>query len=302
MGLEGKSAVIGIILVNTVISILYMLIAGIKERKLYVFFRGLTMLFCPVIGFVCYFFSFVFEKLLKDEIVDYSNLSVDKSKQEFLENVDKEQELEVLPIEEILTVSVAKDRRKAIMNMTKMNMHENLGLLRKAVENEDSETSHYAASVLTDIISKFQLQLSDLQVKYDSDRSNKENNIEFLDAVMRILNSGGLIGVEKMKYDYMFINLLINLEKYHAEAVKEEYYAVMVKALHSVGRMQEAENWADKSLERHPETEQSYLNVMYIKYILGKEEDFEEALGKLRKSSVDLSQKGLDIVRFWIAK
>lgn len=298
---DNKSIIIGIIVINMAVSILYMIIMGIREKKLYVLFRGITMLFCPIVGVSCYFFSFLFEKILRDENIDYSNLSVDKSKQEFLASVDKERELEVLPIEEILTVSVAKDRRKAVLNMMKMNMNENLGLLRKAVENEDSETSHYAASALADIISKFQLQLSDLQVMYDSDRSNRENNIEFLDAVMRILNSGGLIGVEKMKYDYMFINLLINLENYHSDAIKEEYYAMMVKSLHSVGRMQEAEEWADKFLKHYPETEKSYLNVMYIKYILGKEEDFNEVLSKLRKSNVALTQKGLDIVRFWIA-
>ena len=108
--------------------------------------------------------------------------------------------------------------------------------------------------------------------------------------------------MEETKYDYMYINLMENLEKFHPDAITEDHFAMMVKALEKVGKVKEAEDWAERSLLRQPDSEQAYLNVMYIKYVLGKEEEFEEILRKLTKSSVSLSQKGLDIVRFWLAK
>lgn len=302
MELSSEAIVLGIIIINTIIAILYMVIMWITTRLPHVFLRGITMLLCPVVGVCCYFFCFLFEVVFPKGDVDYDSLSMDKTKREFLGNVDKEHELEVLPLEEVLTVAAAKDRRRAMLNMLKMDISEKLHLVRKAVENEDSETSHYAAAALTDVFNRFNLELNDLQVKYDSDRSNEKNNTEFLNAVLRILNSGGLLGVEETKYYYLYINLILNLEKYHPEAITETYYAMMVKALQKVGKVQDAEKWAELSLERQPDSEQSYLNVLYIKYILGKEEDFEEILKKLTGSNIALSQKGLDIVRFWLAK
>ncbi|MCM1159779.1 MAG: hypothetical protein NC412_01015 [Roseburia sp.] len=302
MNFNSETFIFLIIIINTLIAVLYMAVMGIKTRLPYVFQRGMVMILCPVTGLFCYFFSFLLGLLFRNKEVDYENLSMDKTKKEFLENVDREREMEVLPLEEVLTVSVAKDRRRAMLNMLKMDVSEKLNLVRKAVENEDSETSHYAAAALTDIFNKFTLQLNELQVKYDDDRSNQQTNVEFLDAVLRILNSGGLIGVEEAKYDYMYINLLENLEKFHPDAITESYYAMMVRALEKVGRTKDAEDWAERSLQRQPDSEQSYLNVMYIKYVLGKEEEFDEVLRKLTKSSVSLSQKGLDIVRFWLAK
>lgn len=299
---NSEIVVFWIVIINAVIAVLYMAVMGIKTKLPYVFQRGFIMLLCPVTGVFCYFFSYLIGLLFQEKDVDYENLSMDKSRKEFLETVDREQEMEVLPLEEVLTVSVAKDRRRAMLNMLKMDISEKLSLVRKAVENEDSETSHYAAAALTDVFNKFTLQLNELQVKYDEDRSNRQANVEFLDSVLRILNSGGLIGVEETKYDYMYINLMDNLEKFHPEAITESHYAMMVKALQKVGKIKEAEEWADLSLIRRPYSEQSYLNVMYIKYILGKEDEFDEVLRKLTKSSISLSQKGLDIVRFWLAK
>lgn len=302
MKFSSEEIVYGIIIMNTIIAILYMVIMWIKTRLPHVFLRGITMLLCPVVGVGCYFFCFLLELFLPKGEVDYDNLSMDKGKKQFLGGIDKEREMEVLPLEEVLTVSVAKDRRRAMLNMLKMDISEKLSLLRKAVENEDSETSHYAASALTDVFNKFNLELNDLQVKYDNDRSNRQTNVEFLDVVLRILNSGGLLGVEETKYYYMYINLILNLEKYHPDAITENYYAMMVRALQKVGKVQDAEKWAELSLERQPDVEQSYLNVMYIKYILGKEEEFDEVLKRLTGSNVALSQKGLDIVRFWLKK
>ncbi|MBD5545132.1 MAG: hypothetical protein HDR01_13095 [Lachnospiraceae bacterium] len=291
-----------IVVINAVIAILYMAVMGIKTKLPYVFQRGFVMLLCPVTGLFCYFFSYLIGLFFRNKDVDYDNLSMDKSRKEFLETVDKEREMEVLPLEEVLTVAVAKDRRRAMLNMLKMDISEKLSLVRKAVENEDSETSHYAAAALTDVFNKFTQQLNEFQVKYDDDRSNQQTNVEFLDAVLRILNSGGLIGVEETKYDYMYINLMENLEKFHPDAITESHYAMMVRALERIGKSKEAEDWAELSLKRQPDSEQSYLNVMYIKYILGKEAEFNEILQKLTKSSISLSQKGLDIVRFWLAK
>lgn len=291
-----------ILLLNLIIALLYMLVMWLKVRMPFVIQRGFIMILCPGMGLFCYLFSYLLSLLFRNQEMDYDNLSMDKTKKEFLQMVDKERELETLPMEEVLTVSVEKDRRRAMLNMLKMDVSEKLNLMRKAVENEDSETSHYAAAALTDEFNKFNLELNDLQVKYDNDRTDEKGNMEFMDAVVRILKSGGLLGVEETKYDYMFMNLFYNLEKNHPDSITEEYYEMMVKALQKMGKTAEAEKWAEISLERQPDNEQSYLNVLFMKYILGKEEDFREVLDKLIKSNISLSNKGLDIVRFWLKK
>lgn len=302
MNYSGNIVVLMVLAVNFFIALFYMVIMYIRTKMNYVFLRGIIMILCPVTALCCYFFSFLQDWIFKEEEVDYSNLSMDKTKKEFEQGIDKESEMKMLPMEEVLTVSTVRDRREAMINLLKTDVSERLGLVRKAVENEDPETAHYAASALTDIFGKFTGEVNHLQAAYDSDRTNREVNEEYIDVVLRILGSGALFGVEEMMYLYIYTGLVENLMQHHPKAVNGEQCAMMVKALYKEGKSAQAEEWAEMTLKKWPDEEQSYINMLYIKYYLGKEEDFYKCLKDLTGSGIALSRKGLDIVRFWLGR
>ncbi len=290
-----------VLIVNLLIAVIYMVVMYAKTKLKYVFLRGMIMICCPVTAICCYTFGWLFGKVFKTE-VDYENLSMDKTKKEFEQEIDKETEMKKLPIEEVLTVSTTKDRREAMINLLKTDVSDSLSLIRKAVENEDPETAHYAASALTDVMGRFTGEVNQLQAAYDQDRTNREINEEYIDALLRILGSGALFGVEEMMYLYIYTGLVENLMQHHPGAVTSEQCAMMVKALHKEGKSAEAEKWAEFSREKWPDEEQAYLNILYIKYNLDKNEEFYQCLKELTGSGIPLSPRGLDIIRYWLAK
>lgn len=302
MKYNGNMFVLLVLLVNFVIAVIYVAVMYRRMKKSYVFLRGATMLLCPVTAPCCYFFSYIIGVFFKQEEIDYENLSMDKTKKEFEQEIDKDAEMKMLPIEEVLTVSTTKDRREVMINLLKTDVTDNLGLIRKAVENEDPETAHYAASMLTDIMGKFTGEMNRMQVAYDNDRTNRENNEEYIDVMLRILGSGILLGVEEMMYLYIYIGLMENLIQNHPNAITNEQCAMMVKSLYKVGRGSEAEKWAAISMEKWPDEELAYLNMLYIKYNLEKKEDFYKCLNELVGSGIPLSPKGLDIMRYWLKR
>lgn len=302
MSFDANVVALLILLANTVAAVVYMLVMWPKMRSIYVFQRGVIMLLCPVVALLCFLFGYIFNARARKEDVDYDNLSIDKTRKQFLQPVDRNREMDTLPLEEVLSVSNTKDRRRAMLSMLRQDSRETLSLVRQAAENDDSETSHYAATALMDALGRFGAELNDLQMAYDKDRTNVQANLELLDAVLRVLNSGGLLKVEEDRYRYMLIGLVQNLNFNQPDAITPEHYAAMVRALYGVGHAQEAEEWAKLSLERQPNAEESYLNVMYIKYVLGKGDEFDAALDQLTSSSIALSDEGLRIVRFWLSK
>lgn len=302
MNYNGNMIIWLVLLINLLITLVYMIVMYVKTKMSYVFLRGIIMLFCPITAACCYFLSYLQDIVFRVKEVDYENLSMDKTKKEFEQRVDKDAEMKMLPMEEVLTVSTTKDRREAMINLLKTDVSDRLSLIRKAVENEDPETAHYAASALTDVFGKFTTEVNHLQAAYDSDRSNREINEEYIDVVLRILGSGALFGVEEMTYLYIYTGLVENLVQHHPKALSGEQCAMMVKSLYKEGKSAEAEKWAELSLEKWPDDEQSYLNILYIKYNLGKEEEFYKCLKELTDSGIALSRKGLDIVRFWLKR
>lgn len=302
MNYNGNMIVWIVLAANLLIAVGYMIVRYMQTKMSYVFMRGTIMICCPITALCCYLFSYLLGVVFKVDEVDYDNLSMDKSKKEFEPEIDRDAEMKMLPIEEVLTVSTTKDRREAVINLLKTDISENLGLIRKAVENEDPETAHYAASALTDIMSKFTREVNRLQAAYDSDRTNQEINEEYIDAVLRILGSGALLGVEEMMYLYIYTGLVENLTKHHPNAVTSEQCSMMVRALFKEGKGTQAEEWAELSLKKWPDEEQSYQNILYIKYNLEKKEDFYRCLEDLTKSGIPLSPKGLDIIRYWLSR
>lgn len=302
MSFNANLVVFWILLANTVIAVVYMLVMWPRKRSVYVLQRGDIMLLCPVVSPLCFLLGYIFNARKSKEDVDYDNLSIDKTRKQFLQPVDKDREMETLPLGEVLSASSTRDRRRAMLNVLRRDRRDTLSLVRQAAENDDTETSHYAATALMDSFGRFTVELNDLQIAYNKDRANLQANQDLLDAVLRILNSGGLLKVEEDRYRYMLIGLIQNLNLNHPEAITPEYYTAMVHALNEVAHMQEAEEWAYLSLERQPDVEGSYLNVMYINYVLGRSDEFEATLKQLTSSSVALSEEGLRIVRFWLAK
>ncbi|MDE7286693.1 MAG: hypothetical protein K2N55_07620, partial [Lachnospiraceae bacterium] len=96
-----------VLIVNFIIAAVYMTVMYLRTKMRYVFVRGAIMLLCPVTALCCYLFSYILSMIFKEEDVDYANLSLDKTKKEFEQEIDKEAEMKRLPIEEVLTVSTA---------------------------------------------------------------------------------------------------------------------------------------------------------------------------------------------------
>lgn len=287
------------LLINTMIAVLYIVIQSVRKKGNFVVFRGLLMILCPGTGILIYGCSYLIGLLFPKEEVNYSEISMSKERKNFLQVLDKEKESEVLPLEEVLTVSTPKERRKAMMNLLKMDMSKNLGLLRKAVENEDVETSHYAASALTDRMGKFSVQFQEYQMAYDNDHSVYEPCRKYFDAVAELLATDALVGEEKRKYQYTLVQLAENMTKYHITEMTGEDYQKAVQCYCDLGRIKEAAKFAELGLKFYPEEEKSFLGILYIAYKSENSALFEEALKQLKASRLPLSKDGLAIVRYW---
>ncbi|MCD7736728.1 MAG: hypothetical protein LUI07_07195 [Lachnospiraceae bacterium] len=290
------------LVINAVAAVLYMIVMGIRMRQRYVLSRGIIMLLCPGTAVLVYFFSYLGSLFLHEKDVDYDNISMSKERKIFLQMVDKELESNVIPIEAALTVADTSDRREIMLNLLKMDVSENIGLIRRAVENEDTETSHYAASALTEAVGKYTAELNVLRERYEMDRTSGKSNRDYIDAVVRVLEKDILDGEEKRKYLYILTDLIKNLRENHFDELREEDYIGMVKALCETGELLEADKWAMEAIDREPEKEETYLSALKVKYLLRKEEEFTDILDKLRRSGIFLSRRGVEMVAFWTNK
>ncbi len=288
-----------IILVNTVLVAAYFLLFTILGKFRPTLCKSIVMLLTPPIGVICFFINFILSLFDRKSAIDYEELTFSKEKKQFAKQTDYETEKEFVPLEEALIISDVTDKRHALLNVLKADVSNNMSSLVKALDNEDSETAHYAASALMDMIQKYTKRLTELSAKYKSDKKDMDVNREYADLVCEYMNSGVLGEVELKKQAHLYIELVENLNKNHPEALDSDHYRYIVSSLIKLGKYDEADQWANLSIERQPNVEQSYLNLLDVKYKQENWDEFKTALDRMIKSDVQLSQKGIGAIRFW---
>ena len=79
------------------------------------------------------------------------------------------------PLEESLAVSDKRNMRMLMLNVIRGDMQKSLESITMALNSEDSETSHYAASVLRDELNDFRGPMC--QKMYNADAAgNRDGN------------------------------------------------------------------------------------------------------------------------------
>ncbi len=291
-----------IILVNTIISVVFLVVFTLLGKFKPALCKTIIMILTPPFGVICFFVNFIISLFDRKSEIDYLELTFNREKKEFAEQTDYETEKEFVPLEEALIISDVQDKRRALLNVLKADVSNNMKSLVKALDNEDSETAHYAASALMDVLQKYSKQLSGLSVKYKENPEDADINKEYADTTYEYISSGVLGEIEVKKYAHLYVELIDNLNKYHPDMIDTEQYRNVVECLLKIGKYDEADKWASLSIERQPNIEQSYLNSLNVKYKTEKWDEFKAVMDSMLKSGAQLSDKGIGIVRFWNSK
>jgi hypothetical protein len=105
--------------------------------------------------------------------VDLEDVIFSKDRVKQIAKADEEREKNVVPIQEALAVSDNTNLRALMLNIIKGNIEQSLSSISLALDSEDSETSHYAASVLSKELNEFRLNVRKLQ--QEMQKEDEEN-------------------------------------------------------------------------------------------------------------------------------
>lgn len=287
-----------IISISTMLSIIYLIFAFVKnhpDKKI----NGFIMLFCPFAGLVYFAGQFIIYKLInKEKMMQLDDIGFSKARHNRIANPDMELETQAVPLEEIFLISSNNDKRKHLLSELKKDYISNYGIIIKALDNDDPETSHYAASAITNAKAGFENDLREFDRKYTRNMDDLKLVRMYADYVHDYLQSGILDQIEEKKYKYLLINLLTNASP-SEEFLNERDYMNIVNEAISVKEFTIAEHWAEAAHEKLG-NESTYLNLLKVYYNTNRIEQFFELLNDMKKSNIPLSHNGLSLVRFFI--
>ncbi|MFJ7825500.1 hypothetical protein [Psychrobacillus sp. NPDC096623] len=211
--------------------------------------------------------------------------------------MNKEKELSVIPIEDALLVNNYMTRRKVMIDVLKEDAIQYIDVIKMAVLNEDTETSHYAVSAVMEVKRKLSISLQELSVKFEQHKEDTQVAKAYAQVINKYLLSGFLDNQTLRKYKYTYIHILTQIivnggedmdifeEKFKTEMEMKEYI--------------KAEQTCRQYLNKYPNEENPYLNLLNLYYTTRATTNMLEVLEDLMKSRVRLSNRALTIVRYW---
>ena len=150
-----------------------------KENRRTYLIRFIIMVLCPVVGPMYFLISYLVYITIFRQSVDLEDVVFSKERVKTRLKADEERERDMVPLEEALAVSDKKSVRMLMLNVIRGNVKESLETIMMALDSEDSETSHYAASVLRDELNEFR---ADVQKLYSEIKDEEEDETECEDA------------------------------------------------------------------------------------------------------------------------
>lgn len=207
---------------------------------------------------------------------------------------------DVIPLTDALLLNEDREKRQMLIRLLKEYSIDHLSILKKALENEDSETTHYAAAAIQEMKRKLETSLQTLEFEAGQNPDDLAVLSAFAKALSEYIKSGLFEARMNVRYMYQYNDCMEKLIQLEPEA-KNHHIAKIENEL-KLKDYDAAKRDAIRFLKYFPDQEESYFSMMGVYYIFKDRENFEKTINKLRSSSVRLSPTGLEKLRFWLSK
>lgn len=302
-----------ILVINLFVAILY-LIFGIIEvtarkkdeteilhdnRRTYLL-RFLIMVFCPVIGPLFLFLAWLLYRTIFRFRVDLSDVTFSKDQVQTQVKADEERERNLIPVEEAVFVNDKRSQRMAMMNIIKGDMQGSLSSIALALNSEDSETAHYAASALSDILNEFRQEVHKrnqyIQEEEPDETGCEEKLLDYMDVVLK---QGVFTNVEQERFVHIMENAAENLYEKNSGKFTESRYESICLRLLETGDFENSEKWCMRLLEQFPDSLPSFTCRLKLYFTMKNREAFLQVLGDLKRSEVVIDSETLEMIRIF---
>lgn len=271
-----------------------------NEAKRSCWTKFFVMLICPIVGPLFFICSYIWYKLFFSAPVNLEDVVFSKEKVKFNVRADEESERNMIPLEEAIEITDKQDLRRLMMSVVSGDIKKFLAAISLALDSEDSETSHYAASVLQDELNSFRVKVDKL---YDKMQKNDENRLIYAETLIEymipFLSQKVFLTMEKLTYVNILdeaCELLYKGEKSRMTAEYMEFAACQLLDIYATKR---CEIWCDRSMKDFPQTLSSYTSKLKLLFKLERREEFFELLNELKQTSIVIDKETLEIIRIF---
>lgn len=260
--------------------------------------RTVVIALCPVVGALFFLTGHLVYRFFFQQDVDLEDVIFSKERKTSRLKADAEREGNLVPIEEALAVSDRDSVRMLVMNVIRGNIKNSLASIAMALNSEDSETSHYAASVLRDELNDFRQRSQEL---YQSMKKEEEDAWEYASMLLEYMNGVLCQGVfhelEQCTYVEMMEEACNFLYEKKPLKLTPEYVEWVCLRLLEIQNFEKMEIWCKRGWDEYPDELSTYTCQLKLCFTLQDRKRFFAVLNRLKRSDIVIDRETLELIR-----
>lgn len=290
-----------LLLINLLIAVCLLVYGLLNKRGRrfdFILFSILTLC-CPVIMFLFLCSTRILERVAARKEVDMNEISFSQQREEAVDVSDYATEMNYVSLQDAMRLSSITDLRRLLMNVMKYNSRMSLTSVAEAINNDDSETAHFAAAAIQDALNEFrgtaQKFINDIQ-KYPED---VENNLQAFAYLYDGLMLKIMTPIEQQSYVYTTNSVAENLFQHNLWFMTAAHYLQITKLLISVPDLSMAERWVRRAVEYRPHELDTFKARLRLFFAQDNHEAFLVCLQEFKASDIRADQEMLELIRLY---
>lgn len=289
-----------ILIINLIVTVIYLILNLFrkKDNRAGCLVRAVVMLLCPITGALMLFVGYICFLLFFHKEVDLADVVFGKDRVKSYMHADEDRERNLVPVEEAITVTDKENLRGLMLNVVRSDIHKSLSTIALALGSEDSETAHYAASILQDVLNDFR---GNVQKIYHQMKENEEDRPEcahiLIDYMNPVLKQQVFTGMDqKNQVDILddVCEMLYEADPQSMDAGEIE--AVSLRLL-EVSEFERSQRWCERAELRYPTALSTYTCQLKLYFSMGRKEPFFRVLNELKQSGIFIDRETLEMIR-----
>lgn len=263
-----------------------------------VWIKTFAIIVCPVLMPLFLALGKLFHLLFFHRDVDLADVIFSKERVRTFAYADEEREMNMAPLEESIAVSDNDSLRTLMLNVVRGDIGKSLRSISLALNGEDSETAHYAASVLADELNNFRTTVQRLYVEIKKDNEKFFSCVDTLLPYMNdVLEQRVFLDMEQEKFVLQMEEVCELLYQKDKALMAGVHYEWICARLLEIKSFELCEKWALRSAQEYPQLLSSYTSRMKLYFTMQDREKFFEALNELKASEIVIDQETLELIR-----
>lgn len=217
--------------------------------------------------------------------------------------VPDERDLKSASVKDVLLFNDVRTRREQVLDIFRGDAAQYVKELKMALNDPDTEVSHYASSALTEIKRKYDNAVILLRREVEDDPYNLPLKIQYAEVLTAYIECRIMDRSNELRYQTTYCGLIDEFwegERDENDGVEMLLYKRWILYLMAIGQHEKAYAMSRELLDRF-NNEEVYFAVLEFYYNFDYKKEFFDTIDRLRRSTIRLSKENLTTLRFFLS-